>query len=87
MQDKNTRHAQLGENLTEKELLLAVYQTALRTQKLIKRNMIVGLIKVILIVAPFIFAIVYLPPYLDTVMERFADIISSLPQYPYPLPQ
>jgi len=84
MRNKNTQHAQSAENLTEKELLLEIYQTALRTQKLIKRNMIVGVIKVMLIVTPFVFAIVYLPPYLNTVMDRLADIISTLPQYPLP---
>ena len=70
--------------------------------KKIRRHMIIvqviGVIKIILIIAPIIFAIIYLPPYFHQLMENFKaslpgglqldqDSVTNINQYLKNLPQ
>ncbi len=63
--------------LTEKELLLAIYQTSLKTQKYLRTQQIFSVLKLVIIIAPFILAIFYLPPFIEKVFEQYQTIIQD----------
>ncbi|MFH1412676.1 MAG: hypothetical protein ABIG10_01450 [bacterium] len=64
-------------NLLEKNLVLTeeIHETVKKIRKYIVMTQILGIIKFIIILAPIIFAIIYLPPLLKSLMSQYQDVL------------
>lgn len=49
-----------------------------KTQKTLNWLRAIGVIKVVVIIAPIIFAIIYLPPFVRRAIEKYEDVIPGL---------
>lgn len=65
-----------NKNLTPEELLQKIYESTEKTRKYILWGRIMSLIYLILILAPIIWAIVYLPPILDQALKPYQEILN-----------
>lgn len=64
--------------LSEKELLLEIYRVSLKTEKLILKHNIISVIKLLIIVLPFLLALWYLPPFFERFAENYGQILEDI---------
>ena len=67
---------------TQKEILLKIYEQTEKTRRYILLGKIVSLIYLILLVAPIIFAIIYLPPLIKNVIAPYQELLGIQPKAP-----
>jgi len=67
------------QKLSDRELLLKIYENTEKTRKYIMWGRIMGLIYIIILVAPIIIAMIYLPPLIEKSMAPLNDILSTTP--------
>ena len=60
-----------------KELLLKIYADTRKTRRYIMIGKIISFIYLILIIAPIIFAIIYLPPLLKNVIQPYQELLGG----------
>ena len=66
-------------NLLEKNLVMTeeVLETVKKVRRYIVMTQIMGVIKFIIILAPIVFAIIYLPPLLQDMFSQYKEIIGG----------
>lgn len=64
--------------LTDRELLENIYRVNLKTKKYLFLSQILSLIKIILIVIPTVFAIIYLPPVIQNILRAINELMVSI---------
>lgn len=68
----------LAKELEEhKEILLKIYENTRKTRRYIMIGKIISIIYFILIVAPIIFAVIYLPPLLKNVAGPYQELLGQ----------
>jgi hypothetical protein len=65
----------LEENLNYSK---AIYQSVRKTERYIFWGRVLNLIKLILIIAPIILAIIYLPPLIDQAFKAYKELLGPL---------
>ena len=60
----------------QNKLLVEIYQQTEKTRKYILTGRIISLVYVILIIAPIILAIIYLPPLLEQAFEPYKTLLN-----------
>jgi len=60
------------------KILQELVEQSKKTQKTLNWLRIIGVIKVVVIAAPIILAIIYLPPFVKRAIEDYKDIIPGL---------
>ncbi|HPA25861.1 MAG TPA: hypothetical protein PLK76_03835 [bacterium] len=68
------------QDLTPEQLLWKIYENTEKTRKYILWGRVMSLIYLILIVAPIILAIIYLPPMLSNVIQPYKEFLGDDPK-------
>ncbi len=63
----------------QKEILLKIYENTRKTRRYILFGKIISVIYLILIIAPLIFAAIYLPPLLKNAIEPYKELLGASP--------
>ncbi|OGG86475.1 hypothetical protein A3B87_00405 [Candidatus Kuenenbacteria bacterium RIFCSPHIGHO2_02_FULL_39_13] len=72
--ESNNFQKELGE---QKEILLKIYEQTQKTKRYILFGRILSLVYLILVIAPVIFAIFYLPPLFKQVVEPYKELLGQ----------
>lgn len=68
------------QNLTPEQMLQKIYENTEKTRKYILWGRVMSLIYLILIVAPLILAILYLPPMLENIITPYKELLGEDPK-------
>lgn len=62
----------------QNEILQSLLEQNKKTQRTLNWLRVIGVIKVLVILAPIILAIIYLPPFVRKAIEKYEDVVPGL---------